>query len=377
MTLSEWIGINAAIVVLVLPLLFSGRGKAPQKRLGIRIGLSAESGRPLRYPSGAGHLITVAPTRAGKGRDILIPALMECAGSCIVVDPKGELASVTGHLCQQFGDVIVVNPFGLWLKQFAGLILAKFNPVASLEPSSDSFGADADKQAEGLIWQDGADTNHWTESARQLVSGAIMTLAKHGEAADKNLAAVARVISGDIFGFCREAMKSPDPFIRQKLGRFAAADAPTNKELNGIVSTAQTQLRFLGNAAIANSLSGSDFRFSDLKKRPMTVYLVLPLEYLDVCGKWFRLIISSALAALLRDEKGVPVLMMMDEFAQLGALKRSKMLWAWPRASASPCGPCFRTLPSLRACFRAAGKRSCQTQPKCSSGLVTSKPRTI
>jgi type IV secretion system protein VirD4 len=39
---------------------------------------------------GSGHLLTVAPTRAGKGTGQIIPNLLRWTGSCIVIDVKGE-----------------------------------------------------------------------------------------------------------------------------------------------------------------------------------------------------------------------------------------------------------------------------------------------
>ena len=312
--------LGGMLAALALAIIIGRKGNKKSK--GVRIGLSRDSGRVLHYP-GAGHLITIAATRMGKGRDILIPALLEWNGSCIVIDPKGELAAVTGHYRKKFGRVIVLNPFGIWHKHLRGLISARFNPLANLNPDSRSFGADADKLADAIVWHEGpGEESHWVTSARLLVSGVIMALVKEGQPHEKNLGAVRQVISGgDVFGFCREAMKSHDPFIRQKLSRFAAVGAEENKEINGIISTADTQTGFIGNEAIADSLSGSDFRFRDLKRKPTTVYLVLPLEYLDVCGKWFRLIVAAALSELLREERGVRVLAVMDEFAQLGALK--------------------------------------------------------
>jgi hypothetical protein len=44
----------------------------------------------------------------------------------------------------------------------------------------------------------------------------------------------------------------------------------------------------IGNAAIADNLSASSFSFRDLKKKPSTIFLVLPAWYLSTCGKWFR-----------------------------------------------------------------------------------------
>ena len=143
---------------------------------------------------------------------------------------------------------------------------------------------------------------HFTTAARMLVSGVIAALMRHGAACEKNLVAVARVISGDIYGFCRLTVQSTnDPFIIQKLGRFAAPGAEAIREVTDVIATAITQLGFIGNAAIAESLSGSDFRFSDLKRRFITVYICLPLNLLDICDKYFRLILETALTDLLNE----------------------------------------------------------------------------
>jgi type IV secretion system protein VirD4 len=55
----------------------------------------------------------------------------------------------------------------------------------------------------------------------------------------------------------------------------------------------------------------------------VTVYVCLPLDVLEVCGKFFRLILGSALSELLREDGlggGVRTLVLMDEFFQLGRL---------------------------------------------------------
>jgi type IV secretion system protein VirD4 len=41
-------------------------------------------------PEGNGHLLTVAPTRAGKGTGQIIPNLLSWIGSVLVIDIKGE-----------------------------------------------------------------------------------------------------------------------------------------------------------------------------------------------------------------------------------------------------------------------------------------------
>jgi type IV secretion system protein VirD4 len=307
---------------------------------GIRLGYNKALSEVIRY-KGEAHLITVAPTRSGKGRDVLIPALLEYEGSCIVIDPKGQLAAVTGPQRARMGQQVkILNPFKILPDvlsadspdHFRGIpdvddlvtFDGKFNPMAALDPASESFGADCDNIADSIVTHESGRESHWADSARSLVAGLIMKLAETGNPKIANLSMVRDLIAGpdaDLATFAFQAVKNGNPFIKQKLARFADEKATNANEVASIISTAKTQTTFIGNTAIANCLSGPGFRFRELKFEPITVYLVLPTRYLATCGKWFRLILAAALDDLLREEKGqYPVLAIMDEFAQLGRL---------------------------------------------------------
>jgi len=296
------------------------------KGKGVPIGYSPDGKWALHYP-GVGHLLTVAAARMGKGATLLINALLSWLGSCICIDPKAENAAVTAHRRKRFGQVFILNPFNMLPEALCGFKPARFNPMDILDAASSAFHAVADKLAMALVWDEGREGMHFTTAARVLVSGVIAALKRHGKAAEQNLAAVARVINGDVIGFCRLAVQqSSDPFIIDKLRRFAYAD-PASREVQDVISTARTQLSFISNAAIAESLSGSDFRFSDLKRKPgTTVYICLPLNMLDICDKYFRLILETALADLLSEGQHGnrnPVLAIIDEMAQLGPHMKS------------------------------------------------------
>src|SRR5688572_33383934 len=49
------------------------------------------------------HLLTIAPTGAGKGRSVIIPNLLRFEGSVIVIDPKGETWHVTARRRKEMG----------------------------------------------------------------------------------------------------------------------------------------------------------------------------------------------------------------------------------------------------------------------------------
>lgn len=298
--------------------LFAGKG--------IPIGYAVDGGHPLHYP-GQANLMTFAAARTGKNATLTVNALISLERSALVIEPKLEQAAITGHYRRRFGNVYVVNPFGILKDALDGLVDARFNPMDILDPASDSFHADCDKIATALIWEDPRDI-HFTTAARALVSGVIAALMRHGAVAEKNLVAVARVISGDVYGFCRDTVASTkDAFIIQKLNRLARKGAEESREVQDVIATANTQLSFIANAAMARCLSGSDFRFSDLKRQPgTTVYIGLPLNKLDISAKFFRLLLEVCLAELLNEaQRGQsnPVLAIIDEMAQLGPHMKS------------------------------------------------------
>ena len=75
------------------------------------IGRSAKSGKLLRY-DGAAHLLTMAPTRSGKGVGTIIPNLLLLDRSVICIDPKGENARVTAR-----ARATKASPQGLFARQ--------------------------------------------------------------------------------------------------------------------------------------------------------------------------------------------------------------------------------------------------------------------
>jgi type IV secretion system protein VirD4 len=83
------------------------------------VGFTSEAGRPddnahLRpvLHDGGGHVMTFAPTGAGKGIGAVIPTLLSYPGPVIVVDPKGENYAVTARRRRELGQqVICLDPF--------------------------------------------------------------------------------------------------------------------------------------------------------------------------------------------------------------------------------------------------------------------------
>src|SRR5215469_400116 len=189
---------------------------------GIRLGYSL--GRQVIRYKGESHLVLVAPTRSGKGRDVLVPALLECEHSCIVVDPKGQLAAITRRQRRRMGQrVIVLNPFNILPEQLGPS--AHFNPIESLDPDSDALGSDCDNIADSIVVQEqdqGLD-NHWNQSAHGLISALIAHLsANMSQGESKTLAQLRRIICSPqlLQEHARAAQEGKNEFAADGLAPF-------------------------------------------------------------------------------------------------------------------------------------------------------------
>jgi type IV secretion system protein VirD4 len=319
----------------------------------------------IRY-KGDRHLVTIGPNGSGKSRRLLVPNLAELTGwSIVVVDPKGDLAKMTGdHRERKGSHVIRLNPFDVLNLKSDG-----FNPIAALDPQSEDFPDDAMGLAEALIRVEGRDP-HWSASAQEIVCALIMyvrvTLGPTASLNDvrKMLGksskefrdiVLARSIDYEgkpIPGMLPASVIFHCPELETKASRFADI-GPENREIASVMSVALTQTRWLDSRPVANEVGGEPFDFSRLKREPTTVYLMLPARRLGTHSTWLRLMITSILQPLMKDtqEAKVPVLLMLDEFAQLGHLPVIEQTVALMRGFGIKLWAVFQDLTQAKAIY--------------------------
>src|SRR5262249_900870 len=84
---------------------------------------------------GERHMLLFGVNGAGKSTRILIENLASLQNrSLVVFDMKGELAAQTQRARRRFGDVKIINPFGV-----VGLPSDGYNPLSVLDPDDDRF----------------------------------------------------------------------------------------------------------------------------------------------------------------------------------------------------------------------------------------------
>jgi type IV secretion system protein VirD4 len=69
----------------------------------------------------------------------------------------------------------------------------------------------------------------------------------------------------------------------------------SDRERSGVISSAQANTRFLDSPRLAATISSSSFDLADLKRQPISLYLVLPAKRLRTHGRWLRLMVALTL----------------------------------------------------------------------------------
>jgi type IV secretion system protein VirD4 len=285
---------------------------------GLLIGRNLQSGKPLRY-DGPGHLLTIAPTRTGKGVGTVIPNLLLADRSVICVDPKGENTAITARARARVGAVRVLDPFGI-----TGQPSACFNPLAALDPVSPDLAEDAATLADALVFDAPGEAGeaHWNEEAKALIGGILLHILTQEPPSRRTLAVLREYLTGapaafEILLADMQASTAAGGLVARAANRHLGK---ADREATGVLSAAQRHTHFLDSPRMTAVLDHSDFAFADLKARTATVFLVLPPDRLSTYARWLRLIITQSLQELARasGQRRAPVLYLLDEFAALG-----------------------------------------------------------
>lgn len=289
----------------------------------IRLGCKPDG--EINSYKGRSNVTLVAPPRKGKFDTIIAPDGFTYPSSLISIDPKGEAACVFGaHRMWNMGhDVWVINPFGQHKAFLEGLPHVGFNPMDGFNPDDPTHVEKCDRLAAAAFRRSrggGSDDNaaFFQDSGKAMASGVMGGVVYLRPKDEHNLVTVFDIIASPdrFFPFVDEALATRDDFLVSRLSRFAAKSAKDSKEVEGILSTARTELNFLSGRAVRQCLSASSaFRWRDLRKRPTTVFYMVELGFAETCEKLSRLAMSDLLNEFARPEPdALPVLAICDEY---------------------------------------------------------------
>ena len=271
--------------------------------------------------NGEGHLITIAPTGAGKGVGCIIPALLRHTGPAIVIDPKGENAAMTARRRRELGqEVVVIDPAGI-----TRLENGAFNPLDLIDPE-DAGGVDrAASMAMGLL-PNNADGDHnrfWISRGRHLLSGLILHVVTDLEPKRRTLATVREImneLAQNPSSYRHTLERSRHPEVRSLAGMLSIGAEST---LGSIIGVAQEGIDFLRGTQLQEATARTSFDLDAVTRGdPLTIYIVLPPHMLASHGRMLRVWIGGLLSLITRHRSrpAQPTLFLLDEAAQMGEL---------------------------------------------------------
>ena len=296
---------------------------------------------------GDGHVLSVAPTRSGKGIGLVIPNLLHYPGSVLVVDPKGENYAVTHRFREEvFGQQIVcLDPFHVMLAKddvsdsinpFDGIVDYS-RPISTYLTQNPELIDEANLIADALIMRGAEEKDpHWNDKCRTLLKGLILAvMCGKGPNKRRHLSEVRALVAGgaDAFRKLLVDMEFDTAAMGGALSRASKEiQSMGTEELKNVISFALKHTEFLDAPLIEECLGDrrqgyhGTYDLRDLKKfGGVSIYMILPPHYLTRYVRLFRLWITMAMASMTRTAgkpaDGCPVLFMMDEMAQLGTME--------------------------------------------------------
>ena len=277
---------------------------------------------PLTY-AGDAHLLTIAPTRSGKGRGVLIPNLLHTTRPVIVIDPKGENYQVTADYRRRIGHrVVALDPFSQVTEPGESDALNPFDLF-------DLPGVDVESEAQMLAHllseqNRGVKDPFWDENGCGLLSGILSAVRTTKPPEEQTLDAAFGMLMGDdiVYGLAvlldNLGKELPKMAYREIAAFLQLSERDTRP---GVQATAQSYIKPMLSEPVLKTLGRSSFPLSDIVDgRPTDVFLILPPDKLRSHRGLLKLWVGTLLRAIT-SRQTIPeqrTLMLIDEAGQLG-----------------------------------------------------------
>ncbi|KXG87604.1 type IV secretory system conjugative DNA transfer family protein [Agrobacterium bohemicum] len=260
---------------------------------------------------GDGHLLTIARTRTGKALTTIIPNLLRYQGSCVVLDPKGELFEETSKWRSTLGPVYRIAP----LDAGSGKPVHRFDPLSRVKRESDARAI-----AMQLFPHDSKAPSFFMDDAVGIMTGMIMYVRFKAPPHRQTMATVCQMamLKGQaLLNVARDMLTFPP----SKDAGTIILEKNSQTSLKTLQDSLSSKLYEWKDADIQRSVSGNDVSFENLKDQTATVYIEIPFNMMTTFSGYLRVVLKAALDAMLVNPRqpDIPVLFVLDEFLSLGS----------------------------------------------------------
>ena len=293
------------------------------------------------------HVFVVAGSRAGKGTTIITSNLLSWEGGVLVIDPKGENASLTAcrrasadavrgtgtrvkkHLGQKVG---ILDPFNT-VRGAAKAFRVTYDPIQDIEKGTDQEAEQILGLVEGFVMDDAGNSGlHFTENVSTIFAGVIEAVLHHPRFANRKLHRMATVVRLMRLDFLADDENDESETLHDLLSEVdtdagLAQEAASviakvgHEEAGSFSSTASRQLKWLFSPLMRRHLTPSDFSLKEAVRDNWSIYVCIPPSKIPRYKRWLRIITKNALDAKMDspfEHEGQQSLFLLDEFSSLG-----------------------------------------------------------
>ena len=270
--------------------------------------------------SGPTHSLVCAGSGAFKSQSA-VSTLLHWTGSAVVLDPAGELGSLTATDRQRMGHAVHL----LSLRKRAG-----FNVLDWIDLNSPEVTTNIRSVVQWICGDGPAgnrdDSDDFFRSRGQSLVACLLAhlLADADLAPDLKTVAMLRAGIAVPAKQVRKVLKgihanSPSRYARDQAGPLMDL---VDETFSGVHASADDMTGWLANTAAAAIVSGNSFRTPDLRAGKTTVYLNLSLNALRTSPGLARTVIGALLNSAYEADGAVQgrILYLLDEAARLGPL---------------------------------------------------------
>ena len=290
---------------------------------------------PVVYGGDASQLVS-AQAGSGKSRCVAIPDLLTYSGSAVVCDSKPELTERTALwrsvVLKQ--NVSVIAPFGGVDERYIPIgpdgkrCWGYVNPIDFISKSD--FGLSlALKVASALIPVGTTKEPHWAQGSQLRFAASSLFVATDPRITDlaipRNMDSLWTFLSDPQLErrALKMMLKSDNISIRKQAAKYLHC-AEDDKEVASLRSHLEIACTAtFGEPCVLDSMRETNIDFSQINRRPMTVYIVIPNRMIETHYTYIRLLLTIILSEIERgglrrhDSNQPPTLIQIDEFARL------------------------------------------------------------
>lgn len=288
--------------------------------------LVGKTGEDFLYFRGQQFMFLAAPTRSGKGVGIVIPNCLHYRDSMVVLDIKGENYEITAGFRAKCGQKIY-----RFAPDDEGGNTDCWNPLGYVRDDPNFRLSDL-MSITNLLYPPSDDV--WSSTAEGLFLGiALYILDTSKESENLNIATIKRYSTTleflkdeDTFKQYVQSRKDYEPLSPECI-EYLSSFSQTSDKLRGSIKISFDQpLAIFSDPITAKSTSKNTFDMRDVRKKRMTIYVVVKPSSIDKYGKllnlFFQQLLNLNMDKLPKEDPALKYqcLLMLDEFTAMGRI---------------------------------------------------------